>query len=258
MTKKNVSLDSLIRGFRAANLGAFPSLDDYESPQDQALWVLWVAKDKLNTPWLTSKLVAELLSEFFELPVTRRGIGPALHQASLKKLVQGSKREGKDLFFRIMKPGKDYLKGTARNAVRLIDPGKAFEAHKQLRDVFQGLRGTVRVCDPYFDYKTLARLEEFPATCQIQVLTVTVNQSGRTRNACKAYQKQIGNVEVRVHKQRDLHDRYIIHDGGMLLVGTSLNQIGAKQTFIVAVGPDMRRTMLADFDGKWAQAAIFS
>ena len=34
-----------------------------------------------------------------------------------------------------------------------------------------------------------------------------------------------------------LHDRYAIDDYGMVLFGTSLNGIGKKQTFVVAVGP---------------------
>lgn len=37
-----------------------------------------------------------------------------------------------------------------------------------------------------------------------------------------------------------LHDRYAIHDDGMLLFGTSLNGLGLKQTFVVALGQDIR------------------
>jgi hypothetical protein len=51
-----------------------------------------------------------------------------------------------------------------------------------------------------------------------------------------------------------LHDRFLIHDDGMLMFGTSLNGLGLKQSFVVALGEDIRASVAATFDADWQRA----
>ena len=57
---------------------------------------------------------------------------------------------------------------------------------------------------------------------------------------------------------KDLHDRYIIDDAGMWLLGQSLNGIGKKQTFLVLVGADIRQLVSDGFLRRWNSASLWS
>jgi len=37
----------------------------------------------------------------------------------------------------------------------------------------------------------------------------------------------------------------------MVILGTSLNGFGKKQSFVIQAGPDIRQTLLAEFDHNW-------
>ncbi len=69
----------------------------------------------------------------------------------------------------------------------------------------------------------------------------------------RAFNKEHGGIlDVRVAPQKVLHDRYVIHDDGMALLGTSLNGLGLKQSFVVSLGEDLRSTALRAFDDVWS------
>jgi hypothetical protein len=74
-----------------------------------------------------------------------------------------------------------------------------------------------------------------------------------------AFQRERGGIlEVRVLPQGYLHDRYIIHNDGMLLLGASLKDVGKKQSFVVAIGSDVAQSVATAFDGQWQSAAVFA
>ena len=61
-------------------------------------------------------------------------------------------------------------------------------------------------------------------------------------------------VEVRKPPADILHDKYIIDDNTMLIVGTSLNSFGKKQSFVIKAGQDIRSALLANFNQLWTTA----
>jgi len=65
-------------------------------------------------------------------------------------------------------------------------------------------------------------------------------------------------IEVRMAASTPLHDRYIIDDSRMLILGTSLNGFGKKQGFVVQAGADVRAVVLQGFDNMWLSAAVWS
>ncbi len=50
----------------------------------------------------------------------------------------------------------------------------------------------------------------------------------------------------------------MIHDDGMMIVGTSLNSIGLKQSFVVTVGDDIRAMVVGAFDDAWNRGTTFT
>ena len=116
-------------------------------------------------------------------------------------------------------------------------------------------RGDLRVCDPYVDPQTLDLLADCKAAASIRLLTMKIDKRTAFERDVKLFNKQHGDVlDVRVVPQRVLHDRYAIHDDGMLHFGTSLNGLGLKQSFVVSVGEDLRAAALRAFDDVWSEA----
>ncbi len=54
-----------------------------------------------------------------------------------------------------------------------------------------------------------------------------------------------------------LHDRYIIDDSIMVILGTSLNGFGKKQCFVIQTGQDLRSVLIPVFDGAWNSGIIW-
>jgi len=58
-----------------------------------------------------------------------------------------------------MKLGQDEL-GKTSHTIRIIDPDNAYEAIRSVEKIFAELSGSVRICDPYVDKKTIEWFSE--------------------------------------------------------------------------------------------------
>jgi hypothetical protein len=122
-----------------------------------------------------------------------------------------------------------------------------------LHDFFAEFKGSVKICDPYFDIVTLQHLEAFSSATAIRLLTSSISDTPTLRTALTAFASQ-KQIEVRKPVGDVLHDRYIIESNSMLITGTSLNSFGKKQSFVIKTGQDIRSVVLANFDQLWAAA----
>jgi hypothetical protein len=154
--------------------------------------------------------------------------------------------------FKLMSIGRAHLSATSTDVI-LVDPGAASTAVRSLHGLFGALRGPVALCDPYFDAVTLEHLEATPATVPQRVLTSKVHDSGPLRRLVTAAQ-QGRTLEIRRSSAAVLHDRYLISDGSVLLLGASLNAFGKKQSIVVALGPDVRSAVSESFERLWSAA----
>ena len=216
--------------------------------------MLLVGKDEAGQPWLSSSEISQILVEVCEIAVTRQAVEAALKTA--KGLVC-RQRISNGIRYSIMAKGRDALLSSFRHSVLVIQPEKALSGIRALEEVFARLQGEIRICDPYVDSKTLDFLTAIPKTSRIRLLTVNLQDVGRLRRDFKAYNRERGNLEIRVATGSKLHDRYIISDNTMYLVGQSLNGIGSKQTFVVSVGHDIAQQTTRTFDGSWGAANPF-
>ncbi|MCK4235023.1 hypothetical protein KAX75_11375, partial [candidate division WOR-3 bacterium] len=57
----------------------------------------------------------------------------------------------------------------------------------------------------------------------------------------------------------DLHDRYIITNNCLLIIGHGLKDIGKKESFIIQIdstlAPDLIRTIAKVFDQRWSNSS---
>jgi hypothetical protein len=142
--------------------------------------------------------------------------------------------------------------------VTIVDPAKGLSAVRGLHQILETLKGPVLVCDPYVDSKSIEHLEAISKPEPIQILTQTISKEGPLRRILAEAQREGFSIDVRRSATNELHDRYIIHATGMLILGTSLNHFGKKQCFVIEVGADIRSTMEAGFTARWAAATPFA
>lgn len=75
----------------------------------------------------------------------------------------------------------------------------------------------------------------------------------------KDFKKERPNVELRLAaRPHDLHDRYVLSDAKILIIGHGLKDIGTKESFVIVLPQTLAGDLLDDvqesFDEKWAKA----
>ena len=242
--------------FAKANLDDFPPLSALTDDSLKCLWVLWVGKQALGYQWLSPAQVSDALRDVFGTLISRQRVDGILSRAkdtrqAARKMVGGKRH------YQVMDAGIAVVR-SIEASVLFITPEDALTSIRAVEDVLSTLRGDVRVCDPYIDGRTLDWLAGCSKATSIRLLTVNVkNRSTTFQRDLAAFQRQhqaLG-LEVRVLPAGVLHDRYVIDDDRLLLFGTSLNNLGAKQTFVVVAGEDLRATVVNAFTAGWSNAA---
>jgi hypothetical protein len=156
-----------------------------------------------------------------------------------------------------MKEGIEEL-GPASLSSFYVDPERALTEIRRMEEILATLKGDIKICDPYLENKTIDFLAECRSSSSIKLLTSNVLKESKLRRDLAAYDKEhASKIEIRISPNGVLHDRYIIHQEGMLLLGTSLNGFAKKQSFLVSLGPDIRDAMEAAFNRMWGSSRKF-
>ena len=243
--------DNLVSGFQNAALSGLPDISSIDDARLQALWTLYVGQARAGVAMMTPNEISTVLRDVYGIALARQRIEGIL--GGERQAVARRKKDGRRAY-QIMQAGIDEIEGIS-SSVLLIDPDRALTSLRATEAVLGTLSGTVKVCDPYVDGRTLDLLGECTSANTIQLLTMNVNNPSKLKRDIRAFvQEHRTSLEVRVVGQRVLHDRYVIDDTGMLLFGTSLNGLGFKQSFVVALGEDIRDSVLITFDSYWKTA----
>jgi hypothetical protein len=155
--------------------------------------------------------------------------------------------------YKLMENGRAAL-SIPDEAVTFVNPETALQSTLKLHDILRQLAGEVSVCDPYLDHLTLEHLEACGKGRRIRVLTQKVNDSGPLRRVFDSANLAGYRFDVRVAIGKPLHDRYVIDDRAMLILGASLNGFGKKQSFVIQVGSDVRKPVMDAFNSEWMKA----
>ncbi len=122
-------------------------------------------------------------------------------------------------------------------------------------------KGYVTICDPYFEEDQMWILQSISADLRVRIVCLgdqligsKINNKDTSEAKRKNKQsaknkmltswKKISDQEppstlVVIHSsQNEFHDRYIVTDGAGLSLGTSLNGLGNKESFITVLNPD--------------------
>lgn len=216
-----------------------------------SLWVMEYLSEELENYFGASD-ISNYLTKKLGISTSRQAVHAALTSAVKKKLCHKDKKG-----FSIMKLGQDeLLKQMQKERVVYIEPGKPFTAGTKLESIFESMTGTLKISDPYIDVKTLDVLFRSNVSLPLRILTVNIKDEASFQRELTKFQHEGYNIEVRKISQGDLHDRYFIDDKHFWLSGNSLNNLGKKESFIVALDGDIRKSMLQVFDSRWQSGIV--
>jgi hypothetical protein len=231
---------------------ASPHPGDFQEPLQQVLALLFNSK-KARADWLTaSKISSSLLKDH----------GLSLNWKTIEKILSDNpklaarRKKNKKWEFTITSPGQQHI-SSGNNPILFVNPVKAVQAVVSLHQFFGDLKGSVRICDPYLDLLTVQHLEVFTAATAIRFLTSKISDTPTLRLGLTALGSQGRQVEVRKPISDILHDRYVIDDSSMLILGTSLNSFGKKQCFVIKAGQDIRNVLLNNFNQIWNAGTVW-
>lgn len=232
--------EEFLMKFREADKSGIVDFTVCGKPLDMALWVLCLAKEKLGQKRLTADQIALTVLETQEISVTANSITSALKRA-LDKVHRYY--ENGDTYYEIMRPGKDYLlslgKSDLVNAF-YFEPDTRYTAKRLLKNqVFGGLTGNLKIVDPYCSERTLdilANLKDRPTKVLTRLENLRDRDKGKFVREVADFKTENPNVEFRNYPNADIHDRYIISEDKVTLIGHSIKDLGAKESFAVVLG----------------------
>lgn len=222
-----------------------PSAAIFDDELRQVLAVLAASDEE----WLSSLAVSHQLREKFGIALHWRTIDRVLTQN--RQHVHRRKRTRR-WEYQVLRSGRDLL-DAPRQPVILVNPSEALQATMELHQLLASLVGTIRLCDPYLDAVTIEHLDACEKSQKIRLLTQTVRDSGKLRRVTAAARAAGYGLTIRV-VTGGLHDRYVIDEETMTILGCSLNGFAKKQAFVVRTGADFRQVMVKEFDRRWAVA----
>ncbi len=141
-------------------------------------------------------------------------------------------------------------------AVIHLKGDKPYSDRKEIEEILQSLKGHVRICETYLNEQSLDLMKHIPSSCEVQILVgprVSLSSLSGTLNLFK---NEYGNFEFRQYTTTGLHDRYIIDDESLMILGYGLQRVGiGSESFVIILNnvwiDDMKNGVISEFDRKW-------
>lgn len=257
---------SIQEQFSTIDISDLPRFDDCRSILERALWVLWAAKEKLQKKMLSAEQIACVLRDVQEISIRATSITQALRRAGDR--IHSYQQSG-EVFYEIMKPGKEYLTSLRTEGeieVFYFEPDKRYSSKRLLvTNILKMLLGEIRIVDPYFGERTLDVITDVKGS-PIKFLTkleniTNANARNKLLRELKDFKTENADVEFRDYPNRDLHDRYIISPTSLVLLGYSMKDLGAKESFAVvlnkASSKNIYEAVRETFDRRWKESNTF-
>jgi integrase len=136
---------------------------------------------------------------------------------------------------------------------------KHYTDRHKLKDLVK-TKGAIRLVDPYYGLETLDILEQLDNKKRIRFLgEKRSGNAGTFSREIINFRNQFTNIELRRHTvPHDLHDRYIITDEALILVGHGIKDLGERESFVAILkgemGKEIKKDLIAKFDQRWSTA----
>ena len=254
----------IIKKFIEADVSELPDFDNYVVPIDRYLWILWVSKDILDIKILTAEQIALIIREIKEIGVEKISVINSLNRAGDRIFVH---KKDDSVYYEIMKPGKDYLIYKVKQKfteLYYFEPDKRYSSKRVLsKDILKTLKGELKIVDPYCGIRTLDILSS-TQNQSIKFLTRLENLRNRDRRRLirdiNDFKPEYLNIEFRNYPNQDIHDRYIISDDLLVILGHSIKDLGSKESFSIILNKNINKDLfniLSElFNRRWSISTI--
>lgn len=138
-----------------------------------------------------------------------------------------------------------------------IEAGNRDQGYQTLAGIFENLAGHIKVADPYYGTRSLASLALLTKAKSVQFLTKKRDSNNKTFIDQRVADFTAGNpkYEVRKYSGTDLHDRYVLTEDHLILVGHGIKDIGNRESFVVQIDRSIAGEIIDSthkaFDQKW-------
>jgi hypothetical protein len=219
----------------------------FDGRREQALAALLELAPPRGPGWCAAAVVSQHLQSGYGIRIHWRSLDAIFSEDP--RLVARRKKGGR-WEYQLLADGEREVSASAKQFL-LIDPVKAVQAVKTVHEMLASLKGEVRLCDPYLDHTSIEHLCALAPAVPARVLSFNIKDAGRLKRTLAAAATEGRTFSIRVAPAGKLHDRYVIDDAVMYIIGTSLNGLGKKQAFLVRAGEDLRNRMIDAFEALW-------
>ncbi|MFC1949100.1 hypothetical protein ACFLW0_02890 [Chloroflexota bacterium] len=167
-----------------------------------------------------------------------------------------------------MKPGKDYLLSQIKEGsvqVFYFEPERRYTSKRILSKNILGnfIGKDIKIVDSYCGQRCLDVLGDIK-DCNIKFLTkvekLGEREAKRFLRELQDFKAENPKVEFRNYPNTDIHDRYIITADFLVILGHSIKDLGAKESFAVALhkdnNADIFKSLSENFDKRWEESSI--
>lgn len=195
---------------------------------------------------------------------------PLLHEDMVKVKIIGKGRNKRKFWI----PGwldkkkieSDLPRGLGANQAMFFTGANAWsDPNKNFPKIISLLKGDLDIVDPFYGHGTFYVLEKFGKKRKIRFLTCTLG-SDEQRNLSKftidlkRFKKEFKNIDMRKYpKPYELHDRYIVGDNALVVVGHGLKDLANKESFVIYMPSDLVKDFLPNlrkiFNLRWKKSS---
>jgi hypothetical protein len=250
---------SLLDTFESLDDATKNALADIKTPLHLGLASLYLAKEKAARSSLTAEHIVACL-EAAGVAVQREQITKAFSRAGnriSRSIVDN------EIHYKLMTSGQREIEPIAtKGTIQLfhIEGQKPRTARKVVSELIGTLSGEIRVCDPYYGERSLDVLDQMPSGSTVKFLTCKTSEKvPALSRAISDYKREHPTCEIRqLAPPNTLHDRFILTDSTLLILGHGIKDIGSKESFVISLSeklvPGIISSLKSTFDANWASA----
>lgn len=255
--------EDITEKFRKADTSDFPDFYRHKTVLEKALWVLWVAKEKLEIKTLSAKQIALVIRNVKEVSIGERSIANAFGKAGDK--IHVHRRRYDPSLYEIMKSGKEFLTSKLPEEqveIFYFEPGNRYTSKRILSDkLLDKINGDFGIVDPYCGVRTLDVLKEIKNK-KIKVITqldkLRPQKKARFLRNLADFKTECNHVEFRDYPFNDIHDRYIVSSDALVILGHSIKDLGSRETFAIFLSEktakDIVEELRNNFNRRWKKS----
>ena len=240
---------NIITHFDKNCLEKYPNPHNYGKIWQRTLCTLHVISKEANIDKLTCSEISNFLTQVIEINTSPQSV-----RYALTNLPRGLVNKNKS-YYKIMEKGRKKLfEDIDKNNEIYIKSNSQFSSKYLLTNkVLTQLSGNIQICDPYIGPRIFDILLNVEKNVKIRILTATIEDKpiGNFIRTFNDFKKEGYDIEIRKYDKSKIHDRYIIDNNCMWIVGHSLKDLGNKECFIFETGKDLRDAVSSIFNRRW-------